>query len=243
MQHETFIQRLRGKGAYQILDQISSKRVAKTPAQFSNLLSLTAIFYENFWRRKSIRLLSGQNFSLQDEANLLNDWLEPNPDQTILDVGCSTAFYARSILDNSPKTMAVAIDYSWPMLYQAQKMANRENRPVYFLRADAENLPFEDNVIDATCCGGTLNEFHSPAKALSEMFRVLKPSGKVFLMYLSKSNTITGRAAQKIAGPGGISFWSDAESNELFHSVGFTSIKQEKMGIVRFELLSKPEPE
>ncbi len=41
----------------------------------------------------------------------------------------------------------------------------------------AESLPFRDNFFHMAICSGTLEHFIGPAEALSEIWRVLKPSG------------------------------------------------------------------
>lgn len=235
----TFLDTIKQKGAFQIFDTLGDENVARTPAQRVNKFSLTASLYEGTWRKRSIRVLTGKPFTLDDEAQLLNDWLSPDADSVILDIGCSTAYYARRIACQFPETTSIAIDYSWPMLRQAQRLANSENSPVHFVRANAEKLPFEENEIDAICCGGTLNEFHSAENALKEMYRVLKPGGKLFVMYLGSSSSMIGKIIQKLSALGGISFWTETESDKLFMATGFQPEKKQHLGVVRFELFTK----
>jgi SAM-dependent methyltransferase len=46
--------------------------------------------------------------------------------------------------------------------------------------ADAHQLPFANNSIDRINCEAVLEHLYDPALAIKEMFRVLKPGGKVF---------------------------------------------------------------
>jgi len=46
---------------------------------------------------------------------------------------------------------------------------------------DIHNLPFDDNSIDSIICRSVLQHVSSPAIAVQEMHRVLKPGGKLFL--------------------------------------------------------------
>lgn len=48
--------------------------------------------------------------------------------------------------------------------------------------ADANvSLPFDDSTADLVLCTEVLEHLHTPAKALSEMYRVLKPGGKLVI--------------------------------------------------------------
>ncbi len=46
--------------------------------------------------------------------------------------------------------------------------------------ADAHHLPYADNSVDAIFCEAVLEHLHDPVQAIQEMFRVIKPGGKVF---------------------------------------------------------------
>jgi demethylmenaquinone methyltransferase/2-methoxy-6-polyprenyl-1,4-benzoquinol methylase len=51
---------------------------------------------------------------------------------------------------------------------------------------DSENLPFEDNKFDAIIVAFGVRNFENLEKGLSEMFRVLRPGGKVVVLEFSK---------------------------------------------------------
>lgn len=58
--------------------------------------------------------------------------------------------------------------------------------PVHAQVADAENLPFEDNAFDVVYSFGVLHHTPDTQKALDEVYRVLKPGGKIILMLYHK---------------------------------------------------------
>ena len=208
-----------------------------TLAQRSNFLTLTAKVYENTWRARSIGILSGQPFSLDEEKKLLQSWTSPKPNEWIADIGCSTGFYARSLAEKEPDANIIALDFSEEMLEEARLRCLDEKHQLYLLRADASALPFYAESMDALVCGGSLNEFANPEKVLYEMRRVLKKNGRCFMMHLMKADTWYGRLLQKSSETGGLHFWSEEESDALFTRAGFTVTRRHKMGIVCFSLL------
>lgn len=220
-----------------IIELLGDDIPSTTLAQSSNFFSLTADAYEDYWRNSSIKLISGEEFSIEDEKQRLLDWLEPKSGEKLLDLGCSTALYARTVALAVPDTAVVALDFSLPMLKKAREKSASEGAEVFLLQANAENLPFFSGTFDGLMMGGSLNEFGDPVKALYEARRVLKSDGRMFIMYLLRAETILGGAMQKLSGLGGINFWSKSESEQLFERTGFQIEKSLKLGIVHFCLL------
>lgn len=206
-------------------------------ANYSNNFTITASAYENQWRKRSIGILSGQDFSLDDEANLMMSWIGNPSGKVILDVGTSTGFYARTISKSAKKAEIFALDISEPMLRQAIRNGQSENTRFYPLRADAARLPFFDDQVDVIVCGGTYNELYEPEKVLREMRRVLKPEGICFMMYLTSAESLTGRLLQTGLAPGGVHFPKYKNIQVQFREAGFSATKKRSLGIVNFELL------
>lgn len=209
-----------------------------TLAQLSNHISITAQLYEALWRRRSISLLSGEDFSLNEEKKLLLDWTRPISGETILDVGCSTAFYARNLQGFEPDTQTVALDFSFPMLHKAREKAVIEKVNLFLIQANARQIPFFNDTFDIVAMGGTLNEVSNTIQVLTEIRRVLRSNGRFFIMYLLKSTQWLGRVAQEFSSLAGLHFWTYKESKKLFERAGFTIDRIETKGIVAFALLS-----
>jgi len=208
-----------------------------TLAQSTNFFSLTADAYEDYWRNHSIKLISGEAFSIEDEKHRLIDWFEPISGEKYLDIGCSTALYARTVALAAPGSTVVALDFSLPMLKKAREKSAAEHADLYLLQANAEQLPFFSGTFDGLLMGGSLNEFADPAKTLYEARRVIKADGRLFIMYLLKAESMFGSAMQKMSGMGGIHFWNPSESEQLFERTGFRTERSLRLGIVQFSLL------
>lgn len=220
-----------------ILDLIGTTSPDSTLAQMTNHWKITASMYEDLWRVKALSLMTGEEFPIEEEQRLLNDWIGIKKDGFYLDAGCSTALYARALLKKDPNLNVIALDFSKEMLTEARKRCIKDGVSPFLFRADASVLPFFSETFDGVVCGGTLNEFFDPQKVLYEFKRVVKKDGTVFMMHLLKADSWYGRLLQEPIKLGGIKFWNQAESNELFEKAGFVVAKQIVRGIVCFSRL------
>ncbi|MDV6374508.1 class I SAM-dependent methyltransferase [Deinococcus arenicola] len=173
---------------------------ALTLAQHSNLLELTARGYA-LWRAQSLGLLSGTPFGLLREANLFRALCDPQPGQTWLDAGTSAGFYAGVLAEAGAGVLAA--DLSAPMLREGQRRETSKNIDWALLNLESSGLPSES--FDGVTVGATLNETHDPARFLSELARVLRPGGQLWLMYLPRTG---GPLQRLLSAPalGGLNF-------------------------------------
>lgn len=220
-----------------IIDLLGKEPEAISIAQYTNHWKITAAIYEDIWRKRSLSLLSGEEFPIEKEHELLIDWTAPEENGWYLDLGCSTALYARALKAAQKKANVIALDFSSQMLEEARLKAEADETDMYFLRADGRQLPFFSNTFDGIVMGGTLNELTEELKVLYEAKRVLKEGSVLFMMHLIKSDAWYGRLLQESVSIGGIHFWSVDESNKLFSQAGFEVEEQLIKGIVCFTKL------
>lgn len=172
--------------------------IQKSLAQQSNDWWITAQLYD-LWRVRSLSILSGQPFPLEQELALMLDWLRPTPNSLWLDVGTSTGNYARAL--SSVGVNVIALDASSAMLEVARRRGT-----VNLYHSTLEAASFSTQYFDGIVVGATLNEFGDPAIALERMTRLLKPGGSLFMMYLCEAPTPAGRALQRVFAHFGIRF-------------------------------------
>ncbi len=220
-----------------IIDMMENDPEFASIALSTNHWKLTASIYEDIWRKRSLSLLSGEDFPIEKEHELLIEWTEPKVDGLYLDLGASTALYGRALKAAQPEANIVALDFSMQMLEEARLKAEADETDMFLVRADGSDMPFFSKSFDGIVMGGTLNELSDPVKVLYEANRVLKKDGCFFMMHLIKSDVWYGRLLQESAALGGIKFWTKDESNELFKQGGFRVDKQITRGIVCFTRL------
>jgi demethylmenaquinone methyltransferase/2-methoxy-6-polyprenyl-1,4-benzoquinol methylase len=106
--------------------------------------------------------------------------VDPRPGERILDVaagtGTSSAAFARS------GATVVALDFSAGMIEEGR----RRQPKIEFIEGDAEKLPFGDDEFDAVTISFGLRNVEHPKVALAEMYRVLKPGGRLVICEFSK---------------------------------------------------------
>ena len=117
----------------------------------------------------------------------VRDAVAPKPGQSILDLAAGTG--SSSIAFNLEGVRVVASDFSEGMLAEGRK----RHPGLEFVFADATNLPFKANEFDATTISFGLRNVVDVDKALSEMFRVTKPGGRVVVCEFSRVQNKTLR--------------------------------------------------
>ena len=118
--------------------------------------------------------------------------------QSVLDIGCGTGTLAIAATAHVGPTGSVAgIDASPQMVARATRKAARARAPAIFQLAAAEQLPFPALRFDLVL--STLMFHHLPRKTrqqcASEIRRVLKPGGRVFVVDFGKPQSRRGLLA------------------------------------------------
>ena len=113
--------------------------------------------------------------------------LKPLQPKTMLDIATGTADVAIACMQLQPSHIT-GVDISALMLAEGQKKIEGLGfaKQITLQQADSESLPFEDNSFDAITVAFGVRNFQNLDKGLSEMFRVLKPNGKVVILEFSQ---------------------------------------------------------
>jgi len=103
--------------------------------------------------------------------------------EAVLDLGCGAGVdtLIAAIMAGSEGTI-VGIDFSPEMLERAmENLQKTALANVTFREASAEDLPLSDESFDAVISNGVFNLIPDKLKALKEVFRVLKPLGRLMI--------------------------------------------------------------
>jgi demethylmenaquinone methyltransferase/2-methoxy-6-polyprenyl-1,4-benzoquinol methylase len=123
---------------------------------------------DKYWRRKAIQPLKDITVDL------------------LLDVATGTGDMIKPAMMLKPRKI-VGLDISEGMLQIArEKYQGNTTTEIEFIKADSEDLPFEDGLFDAEMVAFGVRNFENTLKGLEEMFRVLKPGGMIVVLEFSK---------------------------------------------------------
>jgi len=74
------------------------------------------------------------------------------------------------------------LDISKSFVEIARKNAAEAGLRIDFREGNASGMPFKDNTFDFTFCQAAFKNFSEPVKAMTEMYRVLKPGGVAVIL-------------------------------------------------------------
>lgn len=129
-------------------------------------------FYDKYLLPRLVHLTCGQNPSMRQRQKVV-----PLAKGKVLEVGIGSGL-------NIPLYDPGRVEHLWglepsaEMWAIAQKNTRDFHIDVEFLQSDAESIPLDDNSADTVLMTYTLCTIPGPLKALGEIKRVLKPSGR-----------------------------------------------------------------
>ena len=113
--------------------------------------------------------------------------VDPKSGQSVLDMAAGTG--SSTVAFTRPGVRLVAGDFSEGMLAEGRK----RHPEIEFVFADATKLPFKAKEFDATTISFGLRNVVDVEAALSEMFRVTKPGGRIVICEFSKVTNLVLR--------------------------------------------------
>lgn len=109
--------------------------------------------------------------------------LQPRVGDHILEIGCGIGYTAQALAKKvGTSGRVIAIDSSSTMIHESLKRARPLPRNLEFHLGDAHVLPFKRERFDACISVSTFIHLASPRKALKEIFRVLRPEGRLAIL-------------------------------------------------------------
>ncbi|RYG13525.1 MAG: ubiquinone/menaquinone biosynthesis methyltransferase [Chitinophagaceae bacterium] len=108
--------------------------------------------------------------------------------QIMLDVATGTGDFAFEAIKILKPKKIIGVDISAGMLEVAKKkIAERELQDTFSVKiGDSEGLNFDDDHFDAITVAFGVRNYENLEKGLADMFRVLKPDGKIVILEFSK---------------------------------------------------------
>jgi SAM-dependent methyltransferase len=163
-----------------------------------------------------------------EESNVIPQMLALRSDSFVLEVGCGSGGYALH-LGQKVGCRLIGLDINKPGIRNANQLAQARGlaSQVRFEECDAsKRLAFDDNTFDAVFSNDVLCHLPGRPEVLVEMFRVLKPGGR---MLFSDALVIGGMVThEEIATRSSIGFYvysPDGENERLMNRAKFRDIR------------------
>ena len=131
--------------------------------------------------------------SPKDYADFCKKSLEKS-EGVVADIGCGTLSFTHSVYAESNIENLFLCDLSIEMLKIGKKRlenASKDISAITFLHSDAFNMPFKDNTVQKVLSFGVFHIFENPSKFITEIVRILKPEGQLFLSSLCTDRKIS----------------------------------------------------
>ena len=159
-------------------------RIGESAHIKGNAAKAIAIMTNMKYSKQQIAVAGGDVHNFQGVGNPhLNASIKPG--ETVLDVGSGLGIdsyiaYEAAMAGESQKGFVLGIDISGKEVRHAQSCAQRRNLPnIRFSQADMEQIPLPDNSVDVVISNGAFCLAPDKEKAFTEVFRVLKPGGRI----------------------------------------------------------------
>ncbi|MGG7143229.1 class I SAM-dependent methyltransferase [Clostridium nigeriense] len=139
------------------------------------------IYKQIGFQKELLRLQKQANFGSDREIKMLRN-LGIKDDSVILEVGSGPGFYTKILLDNFHNSEVIALDNDEPLLNFAHNMLNNYGNRVTFMQDDIMKSTIPDEYFDIVIARFVFQHLSDPIIALKEIYRILKPGGKVIII-------------------------------------------------------------
>ncbi|MCY1739530.1 class I SAM-dependent methyltransferase [Ensifer sp. SL37] len=121
------------------------------------------------------------------------------PGIAVADICCGIGDFAVLAQKEFQPSRIVALDHSKPSLAYARKVAAEfDVTGIEYTYGDASEMLLEDNQFDFVSCRHSLQVFNQPELLLKELYRIVKPGGRVYITNEKNSHCLGEPRAQSI---------------------------------------------
>ncbi len=148
--------------------------------------------------------------------------------KTVLEIGCGSGGGTEFILKYFSPQKVIATDLDPRLIALAKK--NTQSKRITIEQADATKLDYKDKSFDAVFDYGVIHHIPSPEwkECLNEIYRVLKPGGKVFVWDVSieSFSTVYGKIIKLFTPHLYSKMYGKEEFINYLNLIGFKIIKR-----------------
>lgn len=149
----------------------------------------------------------------------------------ILDAGCGEGITLEKLVKRFPAASVHGIDTEPENI----EICSTHNLPVRF--GSLYEIPFADSSFDTVLFSEVIEHLDTPEKALTEIQRVLRPGGRVIIIFpndfmFKVARIMTGMIKEAFYDPGHVRQWTPSDIKKTLKSLGFTPISGQSLPFV-----------
>lgn len=154
----------------------------KNPVAASGIAAMpgTAAFFSDFDRLREAEECEPYEFS-----NRIHGY-ENSRGKRVLDVGCGNGYVLSRYARHGAEVCG--IDLTETALNLSRRRFELEGLKGEFRATDGNRIPYPDASFDIACSMGVLHHIEDPRPMLTEMARVLRPGGRLILMFYHRNS-------------------------------------------------------
>ncbi len=115
---------------------------------------------------------------------ILRYYPDNNRPLRLLDVGCGTGTFIAMLAETKLEVHPFGLDMAEQMCRFGMEKASAIGlaKIIHFINADSEHMPFDESSFDIITCSNSFHHYPHQDLVLQEMYRVLKPSGRLMII-------------------------------------------------------------
>lgn len=192
------------------------------PDNISKFYETDSTIYDSRWLKEGGRVTS------ESQMKIVSSFTQAWKGYSILEVGCGSGRFSSSVAEVA--SSVTYLDLTMGMLNVTRDKLKLKHPVFNGINGSAYEIPLASNSRDAVISINVFNHIQEPAKAIREIYRVLRPKGKLlinftnlysiywpFALYIDYKHTSIGRDVYSV--------WSKPkEVLSLLSSIGFNII-------------------
>ncbi len=175
---------------------------------------------QTFQRTEIVRLAQAssavaEKVALRSHYTCIGQWLPSKLGGRVLELGCGPGRYVALLA-----AMGYDVVGADPLSFPTWEDIRGHQQVEFQQGIRAEALPYADASFDHVACLGALLYFDNPDQALTEVRRVIKPGGRLFVRTVNRHNLVRLLRGRNID-PAAKNYYTESELAELLRRHGF----------------------
>ncbi|MFT5701395.1 MAG: ubiquinone/menaquinone biosynthesis C-methylase UbiE [Desulforhopalus sp.] len=149
----------------------------------------------NRFDSKKLQKLNNPERLLDIPVDFMWDLLESVGAEVMVDIGAGTAFFSIAVLKHTGCSTMYACDVSETMITWIGENVVPEHPAIIPVKTEGVIVPLEDGIADVVFMINLHHELDDPLSVMDEVFRILRPGGKVLVVDWKKKDMDEGPPA------------------------------------------------